>query len=341
MRRRKRRSEGDIASRGSSKNRDFDSAFLEGTETSIDESEAMASDGFRDAWGANTQTESSASLDSAIDVGQAESSLDALGAGRLTRTLVGLVVVVGICAAGYFLFESLTSAQEPEAARAVADSDTNILSSPIDERSYEPLTGPVAVEVFTPFDEWFVEEGNSLLPVSAAEATSLGGDTTTSARSRILIGSVFWADRFHLAIVSEGVLLPSDQVCAVATLAGEDLRAIDIAGVGSCGDEYSETGDRLACTGERAVLLEVWPFNPDAVSETVDAASIRARLEFDTGSVSRRASLEVEQTSRELVSAASQLTGEPGDEVEIEIDGLVATCELVDRSSVDVRLLPG
>ena len=344
MRQRKGRSEPDIASRKSSKQRKLDGEFLEGTESSFDTVDTMPNQGFKDAWDERGDPSRDASLDAAIDVGQKD-TLGDLDRSPLRRILIGLLVVAGLVAGGFYLNQFLNAEPEPTAARAVSDPDPNILASPIDERAYEPADAPVVVEVVSVLDDWFVDENSAGAPLPR-DRNALGIDSdelSAAVQATTTAGTVFWGGRLHVALVSDRVILASPDECLVVAMAASDLSSLDVAGVGGCDEDFVATGDRIACAGANAVLIEVWPRNPDAVTEQAPVDSVRVRIEYAVGGdlVSQRGTIDTTEQARDIVSAASVLSGEPGEVVQIDIAGQSATCELIDRVDVEVRLLPG
>lgn len=344
MRRRKGQPEADIASRKSSKARKLEGEFLEGTESSFESIEAMGNHGFNDAWNEAGDPTTDASLDAAIDVGQKD-TLDDLNKSGLKQLLIGLVVVVALVAVGFWATQRVAEVSEEPVARAISDPDPNILASPVDAREYEPAAGAAVLEDVAVLDEWFVGEGatGSLLPRPANALGVESPDLAATTQSSTLVGTVFWAGRLHVAFVSDRALLSSPDECAVISMAAADLSSVDVAGVGECQGVFDATGDRLACSGTNAILVEVWPRNPDSVNPQPPVDSVRARIEYVVGQdvVSQRGVIDTASEGQDLVTSASALSGEPGDVVEIEVDGQSQTCELIDRSGVEVRLLPG
>lgn len=344
MRRRKGQAEADIASRKSSKGRKLEGEFLEGTESSFDSVETMANEGFNDAWNETADPAKDASLDAAIDVGQKD-TLDDLDKSLLKRIVIGLVAVAALGAGAFWISQRVVEETAEAVPRALSESDPNILASPIDERAYEPATGPAVIDESAVIDQWFVDVGSagSLIPRPANALGVESPDIAAATQATTSLGTVFWAGRLHVAIVSDRPLFNSTEECGVVSMAAADLSSVDVAGIGQCDDEFAATGDRLACSGTNVVLVEVWPRNPDSVNEQPPVDSVRVRIEYEVGEylVSQRGILEIAADGEDPVASAAALTGEPGDVVQIEVNGQAQNCELIDRSGVDVRLLPG
>lgn len=336
MRRRNDRKQVDIASRKSSKNRQFDGEFLDGTESSVIEIEPTAGSGFREAWAQSVDEEADRELDSAISVGQDDSKARSLDRSRKGAYLGIAAFLVGVGAIAFFATQAATAPDPNLGARASEDTERNVLTSPLAEREYTDLVTPVSVEMVAPLSEGFLD---------ATGDGELVPDDAVVGDREILFGPVFWAGRTHVAFASETPLVAATGECLITSLVADDFEAIDVAGVGECGDAFDATGDRVACEGENVLLVEVWPFNPDSVTEPRTVAAVRTRLESTSGSevASLRGSLSVADagTTSPVVAAATTLEGRPGDEVMIELGELSGACALVDRSTVDVRLLPG
>lgn len=343
MRRRKARSEADIASRKSSKQRKLDGDFLEGTESNVGFEEAAPSKGFQEAWNAD-HVDRDASLDAALDGGQGTSTLDSLDRGRKLQVGVALVVIAVAGVAAFILTQRSTQGEAALPARGSFDSTPNILASPLDEREYVAYEAPAFIEGFTPLNSWFLERDRATGPelVVGEELEATAQRVGASLDNNVVAGALFWGNRLHVALLSDG-RLRQDADCIVVSLVSEELNAVDVAGQGPCGDQFEATGDRLACAGQNVVLLEVWPLNPDAVSEPPPVTAIRIRIETISGDevLSRRGVIELPGPAAQLVSGAAALAGLPGETVEIGAGELQANCELIDRSSIDVRLLPG
>ena len=336
MKRRKDRKQVDIASRTSSKNRQLDGVFLDGTESSVVEIEPTANTGFSEAWAQTADEETDRTLDSAISVGQDDSRARSLDRSRTGAYLGVAGFLVGVAVIAFFATQAATAPDPNLGARASEDTERNVLASPLAEREYTDLVTPVSVERVSLLDEGFVE---------AATDGALVPDSNVVGDREILFGPVFWAGRTHVAVVGDETLLADQDDCLITTLVAADFRAIDVAGVGDCGEAFEATGDRIACAGENVVVVEVWPFNPDSVTEPRTVAAVRTRLERRNGSeaASLRGSMNVADvgSSSPVISAATTLEGRPGDLVTIQLGELSGECALVDRSTVDVRLLPG
>lgn len=160
-------------------------------------------------------------------------------------------------------------------------------------------------------------------------------------------GPVLWAGRMHIALFGDDIGTRSEagELCVVATLVTEQLAAIDVAGHGDCELVISTTGDRLACSGDDVVMLEVWSDDPGVPGEPPPVAALRYRVEglgADESVMSRRGSFDMAAGTSPLVDSAAVLGGAPGDSVTISsVDGaLSGSCILVDRTDVAVKLLP-
>ncbi len=54
---------------------------------------------------------------------------------------------------------------------------------------------------------------------------------------------------------------------------------VDLAAYGECGNRYAATADRSACIGDNVAILEVWPYDPDAVVPRPQVTTTRVRIE--------------------------------------------------------------
>ena len=335
MKRRKGRAKADIASRRSSKHREFSGEFLEGTESSVTNIEPTAASGFREAWERNPDPGADESLDSAIDVGQDDSKSRDLNRRRSGLILAALVLIAGVGAAVFFFSQERVEPEDPSAT-SQRNAEQNILGSPLDEREFSPLETPITVEVFERLNDQFVDADGD------GELIAGGGESPF--RGRYLAGTVFWAGRAHVVLVTNQPLLRSGE-CVISSLVTAELEAIDVASAGDCADAFTATGDRIACVGENILLLEVWPTNPDAVEEPRLVAGVRTRVEARDGTsvTSLRGAIDVSGFSptAPFLASATPLSGAPGDTVTFNIGILSSECTLLDRSGVDIRLLPG
>lgn len=337
MRRRNTRKQNDIAGRKSSRQRDLTGEFLEGTESSVDKIEATTDGGFHEAWGRDEDPANDRSIDNALNVSHDDSSARDLEKSRLPTIAGWLVFAVGLAAIAFLFIDANTGQSGDLGARASADLDRNILASPLDAREYSDLESPVDVALFARLSELFVGD-----PLTGELATATDGNSITG---QFRTGPVFWAGRVHVAVLSNQDLLANAQECIVTSLVTTDLVAVDVASAGACDATFGATGDRIACRGDRLVIFEVWPFNPDALGEPEVVSSIRTRIERRVGETvdSRRGAIELTATeaTSQVVSSATTLNGAPGDTITIQMGELVGSCDFVDRANVDVRLLPG
>lgn len=326
-----------IAGRSTSKKRDISGEFLEGTESSLTNIEATGAASFADAWTKEGVDRRGQSLDEAIDFGQDDTAERDLDQSRVGTIAGWTVFVVGAAALIFFFIQRGGDQDGDIGARASTNVERNILLSPLEEREYTNSEGPLTATTFTRLAEAFIDETGSGELVPNDDPDALTG--------RYLAGPVFWGGRVHVAVISSEPLLSTTQECVVSSLVTNDLLAVDVASAGACDAAFGATGDRVACRGDNIVLLEAWPFNPDAVTEPEVATAIRTRVEQRGAqeTTSRRGTLELSTAdgSAPVVAAAARLTGEPGDTATIELGNLSGTCELLDRSDVDVRLLPG
>ena len=162
-------------------------------------------------------------------------------------------------------------------------------------------------------------------------------------------GPVFWAGRLHIAMFATGIGSNlTDEHCAVAALVQADLVPVDVAGAGTCPAFLSDsTGDRLACRGDDLVMIEVWTDDPSTSSVPPPVELVRVRIEQarEDGRIdSVRAQFDVPPFANgdPLIAVASSIGGAPGDVISLTTStgSTQATCELLDRSDVAVRLLP-
>ena len=339
MRRRKREPKADLTSRKVSRDRELGGEFLEGTESSVGEIESTGSTAFGQAW-AESDDGLDESLDSAINIepenfGNVKSR--SLEQKRTDMLIVLGLIVVAVGLLAFFGTRAIMSAVDDELASPEFNTDNNVIVSPLEAREYSSLQSPLTVSNVIELDEFFRDENGDgdLTPVASGLEEGEG---------QVLAGPVFWAGRAHIAFVSDRTLIPPEG-CVVTALASADLEAIDVASAGECDGEFDEIGDRIACMGSNVILLEVWPFNPESVLEPEMVAAIRARLEWPTQGalLSQRATIEFDDggEATSLLDAASVLQGAPGDVITISMEELSGDCELLDRSEVEVRLLPG
>ena len=340
MVRKKNRSEFDIATSRSSKKRTLTGEFLEGTESVVEGIEPTATTAFSDAWAEAQAQGGGDALDAAIDVGQDDDAGRDLDRRRTGSIFIVALLIGGAAAIAYFATTAATAPDPSLGVRASTDTDRNLLASPLAEREYTELITPVIVTDVYALDETFISDAGS-----DDSSDGLVPDDDATAEFAVAAGTVFWAGRTHIAVVSDDPFLETQQTCLITSLVTPELQAVDVASTGDCSEEFDATGDRLACSGATAVLLEVWPLNPDSVTIPQVATGVRTRIETTAGTdvSSQRGSLELAISGpvTPLLASATTLNGAPGDTVTLELGNLSGACTLVDRSTVDVRLLPG
>lgn len=340
MRRRKGQEQADIASRKLSKDRELSGEFLEGTESAITSIEPTASSGFGEAWAQRGDDVREQSFDSAIDVGQDDSEVRNLDRSRLGTYLGVAASLIGIGAVAFFATQFATDPDSSLGARASDDADRNVIRSPLAEREYTAASGPLSLRTTDALTEVFVDGGST----GNSEILLEGGGFDQVSQGAIVAAPVFWAGRTHMVVIGDVPLL-ADDACVITSLVTAELEVVDVAAAGACDEAFDATGDRLACSAENAILVEVWPLNPDAVTEPRLVSGVRTRISrtINEDVISRRGSLDVTNAGgvTPLVTASSTLEGTPGDSVTFTAGELSAECTLLDRSDVDIRLLPG
>lgn len=304
-------------------------AFLDGTDSELADFGETGSEGFAAAWDA-----SRAASDSADETMFAPSddrrSRNARDLDRRSRRWVLIPALIAIIVAGVAI-----GTQTDVFDSSPDDGPENVVE-PVPElqaiaapRDYDD--GPAQVVLTDPAqaDRPFrVLENED--PRVADQLPDWAGD--------VAFGPVFWGGRAHVVITGPAVAL--EDVCVVATLAADDLRAVDIAASGECTDVYAGTGDRIACARNDVLLLEIWPYDPDGVVEKPAATSLRVRVQRDdpsSGSVdSVRGEMHIDG---DLLARADRLPGAPGDIATFDVGDGRFVCELLDRSGEQVQLL--
>lgn len=302
-------------------------AFLEGTESSISDFGRSAGDGFAEAWNSSSaldDAEGSQALLQPLEDRRSRRSRDLDRRSRRGVFVFGSIVVLGL-AAGIAVRQGAFGSDDDETTAAqLADGE---LASIGDTRLYTESEGVADSVNATPVDRAF-------LASPSADPMPVGGPQADPP----VFSRFMWAGRAHVA-----VLMPAfdrDSECVVVSLVADDLRVVDLASYGACASEYEVTGDRAACLDDTIIVLEVWPFDPDAVVERPSVAGVRVRVESTdrtTGSVSSVRGSEL--LAGELLDDVTTMSGRPGDRIELRVGGRSSSCTLLDRAEVPVQLL--
>lgn len=246
---------------------------------------------------------------------------------------------------------------------SVIEDDISPLLAPGDIRIYEAEPTSIDLNVSAASTNRFVEtNGGGPVPVTqvddparsepddSGEPQATSGEEIGDLPQSIGAGPVLWAGRLHVAVFAEDVgegATKGDQ-CVVVSLVTDSFIPIDVAAHGKCDAAFAATGDRVACAGDDLVLMEVWSDDPTGSRESRRVPIIRYRIEDNQPLLtdaemrgSLRGNLDL-PVGGDLLAAAAELGGGPGDLVTISgNDGaLSATCTLLDRSEVAVKLLP-
>lgn len=316
MRRRRKRSDGESGD-----------VFLDGTQSTLADFGRTAGEGFAEAWHASEGVDDDSSLAESFQPLDDKRSRRARDLDRRSRRwVVALVVVVvlGVAAGVAARRGVFAPASDDEPTASLGDGE---LASIGDRRTYEVGTGSAETRGALAGDS-FIAQGTADDPVPTDDTAQ-----PTAAYARFL-----WAGRAHVAVLQPGI--ESSGRCVVASLVADDFRVVDLASAGTCPPEFGATGDRVACRGADIVVLEVWPFDPDAVVEQPDVASLRVRVEStneETGAVlSVRGSDPVDDG---FLDDIATMTGRPGDLIEIRVGDRTASCTLLDRAEIPVQLL--
>ncbi len=289
---------------------------------------------FEDAWNDVTDVEG---LDAFADDTESVSTREAaLGRSlsrrpRLLYVLLALVVLV----AGVFVLAASQGRFESAEPTTPSTPPTALLA-PGQPRSYEP-PGLQSRRQAVALDETFgrlTDDG----PLVVAPA-DVGADLPIGVTANVLV----WGGRLHVLLEGPPGFLRG--ACAVASLVASDLRTLDLAASGTCPDRFATTGDRTACSGERAILLEVWPPSAFATTDAtgvagVPVAAVRARLDFadvgDWAEISLRGAFALAEAE---LTDLPVLGGQPATVAMLGTSSDEGSCVLRDRADVPVLTL--
>lgn len=308
--------------------------FLDGTESGLTDFGETAGDGFAHAWNAHPPPIPDHS-EPFLEVDEDERSRRARDLDRRSyRGLVALAVVV-IVGVGLAVAVDRGLLSDPTGLTPESEGSTNEIASIGDDRTYVAGSGRAELGNGSRADQRFTAAADTPTP-------ELMGSIT--ADDALVFERLLWGGRAHVVVLGEDVsALDEDGSaprCAIVSLVAADLRVVDLAAHGSCQPGYEATGDRVACSGDGIVMLEVWPFDPDAVVEQPDVTAIRVRSERvdeATGSIeSIRGAMVLEAEFLELITIVE---GVPGDEVTVNVGDRSGTCTLLDRAEVTIQLL--
>jgi hypothetical protein len=305
-------------------------AFLEGTSSDLADFGHTGSEGFASAWDAQMATQAH---DEPVDAfGPPEDDKRTLRSRDLDRRsrrgllVLGVIVILG---AGAALAVQQGVVSDPTGFTPETIADINVIASIEDPRDYSSGSSDVVLSGVAPINSAFVGSQDAH-PSPAVDLANVSGGSA--------FGTLFWGGRSHVAIL--GPELDLTTTCVIVTLAAEDLRVVDLAAYGECGNRYAATADRSACIGDNVAILEVWPYDPDAVVPRPQVTTTRVRIESvepDTmASESFRGSAPLDD---QLLENAARMNGQPGDEATVQIGTVTGTCTLVDRAEVPVQLL--
>lgn len=313
-----------------SSRRGVESGFLDGTHSELSDFGETGTEGFASSWGAGRPEADTDRDDDFFEHFEDRSAKRARDLERSShRGLVFLAIVLVAGTAAVAAVRAGLLGDESVPSNAAPSSVGEILAIG-DVREYDASPTDLVLTDTALLDQSFLAEAIDDGPYPIEDSRSVAPG--------IRFSSVFWGGRAHVAIVGEAV--GGAEVCVVASLVAADLRPIDVASHGSCLEAYAATGDRVACRGNNIVLLEVWPYDPDAVIEKPPVEAIRVRVEADgqaAGSKESRRGMVVVQG--ELVEHAEVLGGAPGDTVTLRAGAETGTCELLQRAEVQVQLL--
>lgn len=242
--------------------------------------------------------------------------------------VMGLLALVGLVVAGFFVFDLLDNSNDEGADGGLLDEA--FLVAPGQPRNYAEGTAALSVESGWELVDTFLAEGAGSDPTpvdSEAVALPVG----------VVAAPLVWGERAHVAIIGPGV--GANDICAIASLFSANLDVIDIAADGDCGGRFDATGDRIACRTQNVVLLEVWPENPSVVGEQPDAMRVRVRLERSTPGGAIESLRTTVDLDNRLQIGLRELAGAPESRAQITIGEASETCALLDRSDVAVQLL--
>lgn len=306
--------------------------FLEGTESTLSDFGHTAGEGFAEAWKASLDRDvrdqdAADDLDASLrphDDKRSRRSRDLDRSSRRGVVVVSSLVVLGLAAAVAFQQGVFDSADGEPANAQLPDGELASIGA---VRPYTNTEGVATASASVRVDRAFVAS-------ATADPTPIPGEASMPP----VFGRFLWAGRAHIALLAPS--LDEESECVVMSLVADDLRVVDLASYGRCSAEYQATGDRVACVGDGTVVLEVWPFDPDAVVEQPDVVEVRVRVEsaIDTsGSVSSLRG--AESVADGLLNDITTMTGRPGDLIELRVGGRSGTCTLLDRAEVPVQLL--
>lgn len=305
-------------------------AFLDGTSSDLADFGETGSDGFASAWIAQADAlDHDAPLDGFGPPDGDKRANRARDLDRRSRKGLVFLAVLVLAGAGAAIAVRQGVLSDPTGLSPEAPERGNVIASIDDPRVYASGPADVTVAPVTSVDSAFIKPPDA----DPSPATSL---TQVADGSRF--GPLFWGGRSHVAVA--GPDLDLDSTCVVVSLVAEDLRVVDLAAHGACGDRYAATGDRAACIGPNIALLEVWPYDPDAVVTQPVVTSVRVRIEaIDPQSRSWESFRAAAPLDDALLENAELLSGRPGDAANVEVGAVEATCTLVDRAEVPVQLL--
>lgn len=305
-------------------------AFLEGTSSDLADFGHTGSDGFASAWDAQPATPAD---DERLDAfGPPEDDKRTRRARDLDRRsrrgLIALGVIV-LLGGGAALAVQQGVVSDPTGLTPETIDDINVIASIDDPREYSSGSADVVLTDVTPLDSGFVG-APGVDPSPAAELTTVASGSA--------FGTLFWGGRSHVAIM--GPDLDLDNSCVVVSLVAEDLRVVDLAAHGDCGDRYAATGDRDACVGDNLAILEVWPYDPDAVVPRPTVTTMRVRIEaVDADTMATESFRGSAPLDDQRLENAERLDGRPGDQATVQTATTTRTCTLLDRAEVPVQLL--
>lgn len=305
-------------------------AFLDGTSSDLADFGETGSNGFASAWRAQADTrEHDAPLDGfgpPDDDKRANRARDLDRRSRKGLVFLGVLVLAG---AGAAIAVQQRVLSDPTGLTPETPERSNVIASIDDPRAYAEGPADVSVTPVTPVDSAFIKPADAD-PAPATSLTQVAGGSS--------FGPLFWGGRSHVAVA--GPDLDLDTTCVVVSLVAEDLRVVDLAAYGACGDRYAATGDRAACIGPNIALLEVWPYDPDAVVPQPEVTSVRVRIEaIDPQNLSGESFRAVAPLDDAVLENAVFLAGRPGDAATVEVGSVDASCTLADRAEVPVQLL--
>lgn len=310
--------------------RGTDGEFLSGTQSDLADFGDSGADGFASAWDASPLDPKIDSSDDLFEGFEDRASQRSRDLDRRSRS--GLVVLALMVIAGLGIAVAVRSGflGNSDDATTAQEEGPNELAAIGDDRSYAEGPANVVLEVSGMVDRAFIAAS------SAADPQPIDRDPAVSVEATF--GTAFWGGRTHVVVTGRGLDLSVD--CVVATLVTAELRVIDLAAHGACGDDFAPTGDRLACLGDEVILLEVWPYDPDSVVERPPVEGVRVRIQRRSESSDSIASIRGSAVlGGDLAAESTPLAGSPGTTANIRIGDLSGSCELLDRAEVPVQLL--